>query len=84
MQPEVLKFLHDIEQACDALVRFTTGKSFADYSADELLRSAVERQFIIVGEALQQALRLDPSLQSFIGNARRRPPMWLRRPSCVA
>jgi uncharacterized protein with HEPN domain len=71
MQPDVLKFLHDIEQACAALARFTGAKTFADYADDELLRSAVERQFIIIGEALLQALRLDPSLRSFISHSRR-------------
>jgi len=60
MPVEIRKLLFDMAQACDALVRFTEGKTFDDYSADLMLRSAVERQFEIVGEALNQALRIDP------------------------
>jgi len=31
---EVRKYPFDIQQACDLLLQFTQGKSFADYSAD--------------------------------------------------
>ena len=68
---EVSKYLFDIQQACDLLLQFTRGKSFEDYSADPLLRSAVERQFEIVGEALHQLLRLDPHYISRISDTRR-------------
>lgn len=69
--PEVLKFLFDALEACDLLERFTRGKSFEDYSSDPMLRSAVERQLEIVGEALNRALRLDPSLADDISDAPR-------------
>jgi len=59
MRPlEVLKYLFDIVEACKMLEQFTAGKVFGDYQADPMLRSAVERQFEIVGEALNQAIRL--------------------------
>jgi uncharacterized protein with HEPN domain len=65
------KYLFDIIQACERLVQFTAGKCLADYSTDALLRSAVERQFEIIGEALTQALRVDPSLSARISDTRR-------------
>ncbi len=59
---EVRKYLFDIAEACDLIIGFMQGKALADYAADVLLRSAVERQFEIIGEALNQALRFDSSL----------------------
>lgn len=67
MKPlEVLKYLYDIREACELISEFTSGKAFDDYAGDTMLRSAVERQFEIIGEALNQALKLDPSLEDTI------------------
>ncbi len=54
MHFEALKYLYDMEQACVLLSSFLVGKTFADYEADPMLRSAVERQLMIVGEALNR------------------------------
>lgn len=55
------KYLWDAQQAAERIARFVAGKDFDDYLADEQLRSAVERQFEIIGEALAQLARLDPT-----------------------
>ncbi len=44
MRLEVKKYLFDIKQAADLLLRFSRGKTFAEFTADPLLRSAIERQ----------------------------------------
>lgn len=71
MLPEVLKYLFDIRQACELLNQFINGKSWDDYLNDVLLQSAVERQFMIIGEALFQAIKIDPSLSVAISGSRR-------------
>jgi uncharacterized protein with HEPN domain len=71
MPPETLKHVFDIHEAALLIAQFTQGKLLGDYLSDTLLRSAVERQFTILGEALSQALKADPSLANRISNARR-------------
>ena len=71
MQLEARKFLQDIRTAADLIATFTAGKSFADYLADAMLRSAVERQFEIVGEALRKLGDLDAKLAEAIPEFRR-------------
>jgi uncharacterized protein with HEPN domain len=63
-------WLADIVTACNLLVEFTRRKTFADYGGDALLRSAVERQFEVVGEALRVALQHQPKLAADITDAR--------------
>ncbi len=70
MQPEIRKYLYDVCQACEALLGFVRDKSVEDYNADLLLRSAVERQLMIMGEALNQAGKIDPNLPHTISNIR--------------
>ncbi len=68
---ESRKYLYDMQQACELLGDFTAGKTLADYLSDALLRSAVERQFEIIGEALNQLLTRQPSLATPISDHRR-------------
>jgi uncharacterized protein with HEPN domain len=60
MRLESKKYLYDVARAAALAMEFIRGKNFADYSGDALLRSAVERQLEIVGEALAQLARIDP------------------------
>ena len=66
MPPEVYKYLRDARDACGQVQAFVHGKSFADYQTDQMLQSAVERQFTIVGEALVQADKLAADLSQSI------------------
>lgn len=62
MNADAPKLLWDARDAAERIRRFTAGKSFVDYQGDELLRSAVERQFEIVGEALGRLRAIDPEV----------------------
>ena len=59
MKLEARKYLYDIHRAADLLGELTNGKTFANYEVDALLRSAVERKFEIIGEAMSHLARID-------------------------
>jgi uncharacterized protein with HEPN domain len=58
-------------EAAERVARFTAGKVFADYERDDLLRSAVERQLEIVGDALGKLRRVDPATAASIRDIER-------------
>lgn len=60
MRPETPKLLEDVRCAAAYILEKTNGKSLDDYLADDLLRPAVERNFEIIGEALNRLGRRDP------------------------
>ena len=64
-------YLTDIRGAICLVKLAVKEATFDRYQADPILRSAVERQFITIGEALSQLLRLEPELADSISNARR-------------
>ncbi len=60
MEPEASKYLFDMREACDLIAQFTLGKDLRAYQEDPQLRSAIERQFQVVGEALHQLSKAHP------------------------
>jgi len=71
MRLEIKKYLYDIQYTIRLLREFTGDKKFADYERDTMMRSAVERQFEIIGEAMAQLAKLDPVLASRISKYQR-------------
>jgi uncharacterized protein with HEPN domain len=54
--------LWDAHHAAAVIASITAGKTFVDFDRDIVLRSAVERQFEIIGEALAQLARADAAI----------------------
>jgi uncharacterized protein with HEPN domain len=70
MPRDARQYLYDIGHAIGLIRQFTNSKSLEDYLTDPMLRSAVERQFEIIGEALNQAWRVEPDLAGRISSGR--------------
>ncbi len=60
-----------MQHAIERIERFVTGKSLEDYVNDELLRSAIERQFEIIGEAMMRVLKVNRPLAERITDFRK-------------
>jgi len=71
MRPEIKTYLEDIRQAASLILKFTEDKDWTDYRQDPLLRSGVERQFEIMGEAIGAARRIQKKVVSQITNYER-------------
>jgi uncharacterized protein with HEPN domain len=65
------KYLWDALRAAELARQFASGRSYAEYEHDAMLRSAVERQLEIIGEALNQLSKADPRTASGIPDLRR-------------
>ena len=66
MRRDPKSLLWDARSAADAIVAMTAGRNFAEFDTDIMLRSAVERQFEIIGEALGTLARVDATIAARI------------------
>jgi uncharacterized protein with HEPN domain len=63
-------YLADIVDACHLIGRFLVGVDLDAYLASDEKRSAVERQFLIIGEAVAALRRQSPEVADSISEAR--------------
>jgi len=71
MQLESKKLIEDVRLACEHILEFTKDKALNDYTCNDLLRSGVERQFEIIGEALYRLTKVAPEVVNQISYHRR-------------
>jgi len=70
MPRSVAAYLSDILDACDAIDAVLAGVDFDLYLKRRSIRSSVEREFIIIGEAVAGIRRVRPELAARISDAR--------------
>jgi uncharacterized protein with HEPN domain len=66
MQPESRAFIWDARRAAGLIREFVGGRTLPEYVDDPMLRSAVERQFEIVGESLNRLSKVDPMVATTV------------------
>ena len=71
MQRDARCYLWDALKAADAVQTFLRGKTYEACVEDDLVRSAVERQLEIIGEALSPLAKVDPQMASNVAELRR-------------
>jgi len=64
-------YLAGVIDPCEAIELAVAGLDLSAYTASRLVRSSVEREFIIIGEAITALARTAPSTFEAITNARR-------------
>jgi uncharacterized protein with HEPN domain len=66
MEHDPRTFLWDARNSADAILQFTGGREYEQYSSDAMMRAAVERHFEIIGEALNRLLKTHPQVAAKI------------------
>ncbi len=70
MRPKAPKLLEDIRDATAFVLEAVQGKALDDYRQDRLLRQAIERNFEIIGEAMNRLAQHDPDTAARISKQR--------------
>lgn len=69
MENDARTLLFDIVESSRLILEFTSGIDFEEYAGSEIVRSAVERQFINIGEALHRLSKTEQSIFGSISDA---------------
>ncbi len=71
MPRDARAYLSDVIESCDAITVAVRGFDLSTYDGNRLVRSSVEREFIIIGEAAAALGRIAPKVFDAITRARR-------------
>jgi uncharacterized protein with HEPN domain len=67
MHPDAPKLLEDIRDAAAFILEVASNRSQDEYENDRLARQAVERNFEIIGEALNRISNVDQQVANLLG-----------------
>lgn len=63
MTDKTKKYLYDILESVDSIEDFIAEINFLQYQQNKMVRRAVEREFEIIGEAMNELLKIDKNLK---------------------
>lgn len=71
MPHDPAKLWQDMHHAGRAIQQFIAGRTLDDYRQDLMLRSAVERQFEVIGEAMRRLVAIESTPPDHLDSHRR-------------
>lgn len=63
MTDKTKKYLYDILESVNSIEDFIAEINFLQYQQNKMVRRAVEREFEIIGEAMNELLKIDKNLK---------------------
>lgn len=64
MDNEIKKYLFDIQESISSIEEYLGDKrDFSIYSSNKMLKRAIEREFEIIGEAMNRLNKINPEIQ---------------------
>jgi len=70
MRRNKLVYLEEMMLAAEDIFSFAAGKTVDDYLNESMLRAAIERKFILIGEIIAQMRQFYPDVMQRISHAR--------------
>jgi uncharacterized protein with HEPN domain len=62
MKNKIKKCLYDIDQSIKAIESYVADYKFEEYVQTRMLKAAVEREFLIIGEAMNRIVKMDDTI----------------------
>ena len=63
MDDRIIKYLEDIRKSIASIKEYLGGKQdFKEFQGNKLLKRGIEREFEIIGEAMNKILKLEPDI----------------------